>query len=93
MSTSPVIPPKEWKECIKDITLRYPELINPDNSEENKLWPWFGDLVHKKNEEGENCGEERRHTAFMYKMRATKVEKIKSSCCFKSKRKKRDIYK
>ena len=92
LSSSPVIPPKEWKDSIRDITLKYPELINPDDNEDNKLWPWFGDLIVKKDNDGKEW-DVRRQTAFMYTMRHTKKERIKSSCCFKKKRQKRDIYK
>lgn len=90
LSTSPMISPEEWKNSIKDITLKYPELINPDNSEENKLWPWFGDMV--KRMDGEKEIYVRKQTAFMYQMRNTRSHKLKSSCCFKNKRVKKDIY-
>ena len=90
LSTSPMISPEEWKNSIKEITLKYPELINPDNSEENKLWPWFGDMVKQK--EGDKEIYVRKQTAFMYNMRNTTTDKLKSSCCFKNKREKKDIY-
>ena len=51
-SKLPVIPPDEWKRCIKEITMNYPELIEPDNREENKLWPWFGDYCLKQDLDG-----------------------------------------
>jgi len=90
LATSPIIPPNDWKNCIQEITLKYPELINPDNSEENKLWPWFGDMVKLKKRNGE-YDIKRKKTAFMYQMRTTKSEKLKSSCCFDV-RSERDIY-
>ena len=30
------------KESVYQITKYYPEIIAPDNIDENKLWPWFG---------------------------------------------------
>jgi len=90
LSTSPIIPPDEWKQCIQEITIRYPELINPDNSEENKLWPWFGDMVKLTRRDGKT-EIKRKKTAFMDQMRTTRTEKLKSSCCFDVKSEK-DIY-
>ena len=37
--TNPIIPPLEWKRCIREITLDYPELLNMDDSEDNKRLP------------------------------------------------------
>ena len=80
VSSNPMISPKDWKDCAKEITLKYPQLIEPDNNEENKLWPWYGDLVQVPG------GEERfvrRPTKFMnHMLRKDKRSKIKSSCCF-----------
>jgi len=42
LATNPLISPTEWKECVYQITKHYPEIIAPDNIDENKLWPWFG---------------------------------------------------
>ena len=91
LSTSPIIPPDEWKKCIQEITLKYPELINPDNSEENKLWPWFGDMVKQVNKKTKEEKYIRKKTAFMDQMRSTKTERLKSSCCFDV-RDEKDIY-
>jgi len=94
LSASPIIPPDEWKRSIQEITLKYPELINPDNSEENKLWPWFGDMVIQEIEDKDGTKRKihvRKQTAFMDQMRNTKTHKLKSTCCF-DKREERDIY-
>ena len=42
LASNPLISPTEWKECVYQITKHYPEIIAPDNIDENKLWPWFG---------------------------------------------------
>jgi hypothetical protein len=41
LSTSPAMSPQEWKRTVYHITIYYPELIDNDNSDQNKLWPWF----------------------------------------------------
>lgn len=80
VSSNPMIPPREWKACAKEITLKYPQLIEPDNNEENKLWPWYGDLVQVPGEDERFI---RRPTKFMnHMMRKDKKSKLKSSCCF-----------
>jgi hypothetical protein len=38
---NPLISPSEWKSTVKEITLNYPELIDPDDTDENRLWPWY----------------------------------------------------
>ena len=80
LSTNPLIPPKEWKECIRDITLQYPELINPDNSEENKLWPWFGDYVLDTDDYGKKSVV-RNPTTFMEHFKKSQADRLRSSCC------------
>ena len=82
-SNNPMIPPDEWKKCVLDITLNYPELIDPDSSESGKLWPWFGDLVCKK--EGDETHHIRQPTNFMrhYMKQRRSTDKIVSSCCRK----------
>jgi hypothetical protein len=40
LTTNPIIPPEEWKACIREITMDYPEILNIDDSEDNKMWPW-----------------------------------------------------
>lgn len=95
LSASPIIPPDDWKKSIQEITIKYPELINPDNSEENKLWPWFGDMVYQKKKQIDGTYKKikvRKETAFMDQMRNTTTHKLKSSCCF-NKRDEKDIYK
>ena len=95
LSASPIIPPDEWKKSIQEITLKYPELINPDNSEENKLWPWFGDMVYQEKKQPDGNYKKvivRKETAFMDQMRNTTTHRLKSSCCF-NKRDEKDIYK
>ena len=42
LASNPLISPTEWKESVYEITKYYPEIIAPDNIDENKLWPWFG---------------------------------------------------
>ena len=80
VSSNPLIPPREWKDCAKEITLKYPQLIEPDNNEENKLWPWYGDLVQVPGEDDRFI---RRPTKFMnHMMRKDKKSRLKSSCCF-----------
>ena len=85
VSTNPMIPPNEWKDSVREITLKYPELVDPDNSETNKLWPWFGDLVKYTDEHGQ-IHNIRKPTTFMKYMKKTNKARILSSCC----RKKRD---
>ena len=84
-SNNPMIPPDEWKKCVRDITLNYPELVDPDSSESGKLWPWFGDLVEKK--VGEDIHHIRQPTNFMrhYLKQRNSTDKIVSSCCRKKK--------
>ena len=62
-----------------EITLRYPELVDPDNSETNKLWPWYGDLVKYKADDG-NFYNIRKPTTFMKHMKKTNTDRILSSC-------------
>ena len=38
---NPLISPSGWKSTVKEITINYPELINPDDTDENRLWPWY----------------------------------------------------
>ena len=56
MSESPVMSPKEWKNTVYKITKYYPELIRGDDTNSERLWPWyditdsrdktiFGDLI------------------------------------------------
>ena len=84
VSTNPMIPPDEWKMCVREITLKYPELVDPDNSETNKLWPWFGDLVKYTDEKGITHNI-RKPTTFMKYMKRTNKDRILSSCCRKNK--------
>jgi hypothetical protein len=80
VSTNPMIPPDEWKLCVREITLKYPELVDPDNSESNKLWPWFGDLVKYTDDKGITHNI-RKPTTFMKYMKRTSKDRILSSCC------------
>jgi len=82
VSSNPMIPPDEWKKCVLEITLKYPQLIEPDNNEDNKLWPWFGDVIEVKDENGD-IHFVRKPTKFMkYMLKKDKKTKLKSSCCF-----------
>lgn len=83
VSSNPMIPPDEWKRCVKEITFKYPQLIEPDNNEENKLWPWFGDLIEIKDNDG-NERFVRKPTKFMkYILKKDKKWKnrLRSNCC------------
>ena len=87
VSTNPMIPPNEWKKCVKEITLKYPQLIEPDNNDENKLWPWFGDMVEVKDKNGDSKVV-RKPTKFMkHILKKDKKTRLKSSCCFNTEEK------
>ena len=92
LSTNPIIPPNEWKKCIREITTQYPEILNPDNSEDNKLWPWYGDLIWDK-DDTDYESHVRYPTTFMENFNKSNTDKIKSSCCGGDKRLRiRNIY-
>lgn len=80
VTSNPMIPPDEWKNCVREITLKYPELVDPDNSEANKLWPWYGDLVKCTGDDGKVYNI-RKPTTFMSHMRTTKRQRCISECC------------
>jgi hypothetical protein len=82
LTTNPMIPPCEWKACIREITLKYPELVDPDNTEDNKLWPWYGDLVFDIDD---NMVEShvRKPTTFMAHFKKTNTDRLRSTCCGK----------
>ena len=80
LTTNPIIPPMEWKNCIREITTKYPELLNIDNSEDNKMWPWYGDLIYEK-DDYENEHHTRYPTSFMKYFKRSKTDKMRSSCC------------
>jgi hypothetical protein len=82
-SNNPMIPPDVWKRCVRDITVKYPELVDPDSSEVNKMWPWFGDLVEYQ--DGDDTHHVRKPTRFMKHMKKTDTDRIMSSCCRKKK--------
>jgi len=82
LTTNPMIPPADWKSCIREITLKYPELVDPDNTEDNKLWPWYGDLVMDI-DDMKNMSQVRKPTTFMEHFKRTNTDKIRSSCCGK----------
>ena len=82
VTSNPIIPPNEWKNCVREITIKYPELVDPDNSEANKLWPWYGDLVKCSGEDGKVYNI-RKPTTFMKHMKRTNKDKLLSKCCFK----------
>jgi len=82
VSSNPMIPPDEWNKCVKEITLKYPQLIEPDNNDENKLWPWFGDVIEVKDEYGDSKLV-RKPTKFMkHMLKKDNKNRMKSSCCF-----------
>ena len=84
LATSPSISPKEWKNTVYTITRYYPEIISQDGVKGNKLWPWYGDLVHDTDDYN-NESEVRNPTTFMKHFKKTNTDRIKSTCCFKSK--------
>jgi len=81
-SNNPMIPPDLWKKSVRDITINYPELVDPDSSEVNKLWPWFGDLVECKDNNNDMTYHIRKPTSFMKHMKKTNNV---TSCCRKKK--------
>ena len=87
LTTNPIIPPLEWKRCIREITLDYPELLNMDDSEDNKLWPWYGDLISDPKNDDKDASHVRYKTNFYRKFKKTKKDKYLSTCCGKQKMK------
>ena len=83
LTTNPMIPPNEWKSCIREITLKYPELVDPDDTEDNKLWPWYGDFIYDKDDYG-NKALVRNPTKMMEHIKTTNTDKIRSKCCLPS---------
>ena len=83
LTTNPIIPPLEWKRCIREITINYPEYLNMDDSEDNKLWPWYGDLISDPKNDDENAPHVRYPTTFYKKFKKTKKDKYLSTCCGK----------
>ena len=83
LTTNPIIPPFEWKRCIREITLDYPELLNMDDSEDNKLWPWYGDLISDPTTDDKNATHVRYKTNFYRKFKKTNKDKYLSTCCGK----------
>ena len=81
LTTNPIIPPEEWKACIREITMDYPEILNIDDSEDNKMWPWYGDLIVDPNSEDVDKHHVRYPTSFYRKLKKSKKEKLRSSCC------------
>lgn len=89
LTTNPIIPPIEWKNCIREITVNFPEILNLDNSEDNKLWPWYGDLIFHEDDDKIHT---RYPTHFMKYFKRTNKDKLKSSCCGGNKFKSRYNY-
>ena len=83
LTTNPIIPPLEWKRCIREITIDYPELLNMDDSEDNKLWPWYGDLISDPNNDEKDAPHVRYKTNFYRKFKKTNKDKYLSTCCGK----------
>ena len=83
LTTNPIIPPLEWKRCIREITIDYPELLNMDDSEDNKLWPWYGDLISDPNKDEKDAPHVRYKTNFYRKFKKTNKDKYLSTCCGK----------
>ena len=40
LSSIPSMTPREWKECIINISRNYPELLTLSGEEDEKMWPW-----------------------------------------------------
>lgn len=87
LKTNPIIPPQEWKRCIREITLDYPELLNVDDSEDNKMWPWYGDLIKDPENDDDDAPHVRYPTSFYKKFKKTPKDKYLSTCCGKKKMK------
>jgi len=85
LSTNPIIPAWEWKKCIREITMDFPELLNMDDSEDNKMWPWYGDLIFDPKTDDETKSHVRYPTSFYRRFKKTKKDKLRSSCCGGSK--------
>ncbi|MAD57118.1 MAG: hypothetical protein CMK44_00915 [Porticoccus sp.] len=83
LSNNPIIPPLEWKRCIREITLDYPELLNMDDSEDNKLWPWYGDLISDPKNLDKDAPHVRFRTNFYRRFKKTHKDKYLSTCCGK----------
>ena len=83
LSNNPIIPPLEWKRCIREITLDYPELLNMDDSEDNKLWPWYGDLITDPKNLDKDAPHVRFRTNFYRRFKKTPKDKYLSTCCGK----------
>ena len=66
--------------CIREITTKYPEILNLDNSEDNKMWPWYGDLINEKDDYN-NESHTRYPTSFMKYFKRSNTDKLRSSCC------------
>ena len=84
LTTNPIIPPDEWKKCIREITVDYPELLNIDDSEDNKMWPWYGDYIYDitdDNKDDDNIPQARYPTTFYSEFKKTHKDKLRSSCC------------
>ena len=84
LTTNPIIPPDEWKKCIREITVDYPELLNIDDSEDNKMWPWYGDFIYditELNKDDDDIPHARYPTTFYEEFKKTNKDKIRSSCC------------
>jgi hypothetical protein len=80
LSTMPAMSPKEWKKTVFIITNYYPELIQGDGSDNEKMYPWFS--VNGKNEKGKK----RQRTMFGYMITYTYYNLNPAFCscnCFK----------
>ena len=69
--------------------MNFPEILNLDNSEDNKLWPWYGDLIFHEDDDKIHT---RYPTHFMKYFKRTNKDKLKSSCCGGNKFKSRYNY-
>ena len=87
LANNPIIPPLEWKRCIREITLDYPELLNIDGTEDNKLWPWYGELISDPKNNDKDASHVRYKTNFYRKFKKTRKDRYLSTCCGKQKMK------
>jgi len=85
LKTNPIVPPNEWKKCIREITVDFPELLNIDDSEDNKMWPWYGDFIYDITELNKDDGDDIPHarypTTFYEEFKKTNKDKLRSTCC------------
>lgn len=79
LSIIPAMSPLEWKRTVYKITTFYPELIQGDGSNNEKLWPWYSNVVNNN-----------RHETMFGSLVSRTFKRLKrslyvSSCCYRNK--------